>query len=119
MPTQTNPCGDAGEVPDRVPAHLKKAMNDLLRHESTILNHLSSSPGATAKFLSDPATVLAELKIPVDSDLAASLRSFSPKQDPLAQRTFCLPDGTQLTPNIKVTFVAHSKQTTAAAEAKK
>jgi hypothetical protein len=107
MPTQ-------GEVPDRVPAHLKKAMNDLLRHEATILNYLSSSPGATAKFLSDPATVLAELNIPVDSDLAASLRSFSPKQDPLAQRTFCLPDGTQLTPNIKVTFVAHSKTTTAA-----
>ena len=109
-----NPCGDAGDIPERVPAHLKKAMAALLHHESTILNHLNSSPEAASKFLADPATVLAELKIPVDSALMASLRSVSTKQNPLAQRNFCLPDGTQLTPNIKVTFVAHGKLTTRA-----
>lgn len=104
-----NPCGDAGEVPDRVPPYLKKPMNELLRHEATILNHLNSNPDAAAKFLSDPATVLAELKIPVDGSLEAILRTFTQKQNPLVPPTFCLPDGTQLTPNIKVTFVAHTK----------
>lgn len=109
MPTK--PCGDVGDIPERIPIHLKKAMTALLRHESTILNHLNSSPEAASKFLADPATVLAELKIPIDSALATSLRSFSPNQDPSAQRSFCLPDGTQLTPKIKVTFVAHGKLT--------
>jgi hypothetical protein len=107
----TNPCGDAGDIPERIPSHLKKAMTALLRHESTILTHLNSSPDAAAKFLADPAAVLAELKIPMDRALAVSLRSFSLNQDPLAQRSFCLPDGTQLTPNIKVTFVSHGKLT--------
>jgi hypothetical protein len=115
MASQKNPCGDAGEVPDRVPPHLKKAMNDLLHHESTILNHLNANPDAAAKFLSDPAAVLAQLKIPMDPTLAATLKNFAPKQNPLAQRTFCLPNGTQVTPNIKISFVAHTKSTTTTA----
>ena len=103
----TNPCKDLGDVHERIPGHLKKGFQELLRHESTVLNYVNSSPEATAKFLADPATVLSELKIPLDNNLAAILRAFSQKQDLTAQRTFCLPDGTQISPKIKVTLVSH------------
>lgn len=105
-----DPCNNLGDIPGRIPANLKDGFNALLRSEPLILKYLDSSPDAAARFLANPGAVLAELKVPVDSNLAAVLSGFAKSNQArglLTPRSFCLPNGQQITPNIKFSFVAH------------
>lgn len=94
------------EIKDKLPKDHHKSLMDLRKHESKILSQLNANPQLAVKFLTNPAAVLSELGIPVDSKLNARLKSFS-KKSFLDERTFCLPDGNKITPKINVKFIAH------------
>ena len=100
----------SSEILSRIPPHLKNGLDELRKHEAQVLAHINSSPEASSRFLSDPIATLAQLGIQVDPQLASSIKlSSGSTQNFLSQRTFRLPNGKEIRPNIKVTFVGHAE----------
>jgi hypothetical protein len=102
---------DADFDESQIPPSLRGPLTDLRKHEALILTELNSDPDKAARFLTDPGAVLSEIGVPIDDNLRKALRSAfasaSGQQNPLTPRAFSLPNGQQIAPNIKVTFVAH------------
>lgn len=99
-------CDSVPGIENKIPKDILKGLMDLRKHESKILSQLNSNPQLAEKFLTNPASALSELGIPVDSKLNARLKSFS-KDSFVQDRTFCLPNGTKVSPKINVKFIAH------------
>ena len=100
----------SSEILSRIPPHLKNGLDELRKHEAQVLAHINSSPEASSRFLSDPIATLVQLGIQVDPQLASSIKlSSGSTQNFLSQRTFRLPNGKEIRPNIKVTFVEHAE----------
>ena len=107
-----NECEDTSSIPivKKIPPDSLKALNDLKRHESTLLDRLNANPQMAERFVTDPAAVLMELKIPVDNQLREKLKALRNQPSFLSPRSFCLPNGKQVTPKIRVKFVPHREK---------
>jgi hypothetical protein len=103
-----NPCDVPPEIEGRIPPHLKKGLNALLSHEAKILEQLNSNPQLAQTFITNPARALAQMGIVVDSQLAAALSGAAGRPNPFTTKTYKLPDGSKITPSMKVTFVKHN-----------
>ncbi len=85
---------------------IQKALVDLRKHETKVLAALKARPELAAKFVTDPASVLAALEIPIDSQLRARLKSAPLQPDFLKPRTFCLPTGKMLNAKVRLSIVS-------------
>jgi len=105
-------CEDTSTIPivKKIPSDSLKALNDLKKHESTLLAQLSANPQLAERFVTDPAAVLMELKIPVDNQLREKLKALRNQPSFLSPRSFCLPNGKQITAKIRVKFVPHKEE---------
>ncbi|MGA3406128.1 MAG: hypothetical protein ABSD49_10405 [Candidatus Bathyarchaeia archaeon] len=105
-------CEDTYTIPivQKLPPDSLKALNDLKRHESTLLAQLTANPRLAERFVTDPAAVLMELKIPVDNQLREQLKALRNQPSFLSPRSFCLPNGKQVTAKINVKFVPHKEE---------
>lgn len=89
----------------KVPPDIRKSLLELRKHEQKVLAAFKNNPELTAKFVTDPASVLARLNIPLDSQLRTRLKAASNQPNFLNPRTFCLPNGKQLNAKIRVSIV--------------
>jgi hypothetical protein len=103
----SNPCGIPVDIEDRIPLQLKKSLTALHSQESKILQQLNSDPKLAQTFITNPAAALKQMGISLDPQLAAALERSSGKPNPLAPKTYKLPDGSKITPTININFVAH------------
>ena len=103
-----NPCDVPPEIEERIPPHLKKALTVLLSHEAKILEQLNSNPQLAQTFITNPARALAQMGIAIDPQLAAALGGMESRPNPFTAKTYKLPDGSKITPSMKVTFVKHN-----------
>ncbi|HVP24642.1 MAG TPA: hypothetical protein VMS81_01525 [Methanomicrobiales archaeon] len=98
-----------GGFADTIPPDLRKPLENLKKHENTILKTLNRDPRMAGLFLTDPGTALARMKIPVDP-VIRKRAVIAGQAGILAPRRFCLPGGKTITPRIRVNFVAHRKE---------
>lgn len=112
-------CGNPNRVPEveaNIPAGVKdmlakahpdmrKALIELRKYEPKVLAAFKERPELAAKFVTDPASVLATIGIPVDSQLRARLKAVSSRPSFLQPRAFCLPNGKTLNAKIRVSIV--------------
>lgn len=87
---------------------MQKALLDLRKHEPKILAAFKDRPELAARFVTDPASVLAALDIPVDGQLRARLKAAPLQSDFLKPRAFCLPTGKMLNAKVRVSIVGSS-----------
>lgn len=102
-----NPCSTPTDIESRIPPGLMKSLTALLSQEATILKQLNSNPALAQTFVTNPGAALAQMGIAVDPDLSAALKAAAGKANPFVPKTYKLPDGTSVTPSIKVTFAGH------------
>lgn len=88
---------------------IRKSLIELRKHDSKVMAALRDRPDLAAKFVSDPASVLATIGIPLDSQLRARLKG-APLQNFLKPRSFCLPDGKVLNAKVRVSIVGIDRQ---------
>lgn len=105
---KSNPCGVPPDIEGRIPPHLKKGLTALLSQEAKILDQLNSNPELAQIFITNPGRALAQMKVKVDPQLAAALRQVSGRPNPFTKKTYKLPDGSRITPSMKVTFMRHN-----------
>ena len=83
---------------------IRKALVELRKYDSKVVAAFKDRPDLAAKFVSDPASVLAEIGIPIDAPLKNRLKTAS-LQSFLQPRSFCLPDGKVLNARVRVSIV--------------
>jgi hypothetical protein len=84
------------------------ALMKLQRHGDTVTERLNQDQELAAEFLERPARALARMGVPVDPTLRKRLEAARPER-PDRERTFCLPNGQEVTPNVNVRFVEHER----------
>jgi hypothetical protein len=102
-----NPCDVPVDIEGRIPPQLKKSLTALRSNEAKILQQLNSDPKLAQTFITDPGAALAQMGIAIDPQLLAALKGATGRPSPFAPKTYKLPDGTQITPSINVSFVKH------------
>jgi hypothetical protein len=103
-----NPCDVPPEIEGRIPPHLKKGLAALRSQEAKILEQLNSNPSLAQTFITNPAAALTKMGIEVDPQVIAALGGASGRPNPFVAKTYKLPDGSRITPSIKITFVRHT-----------
>ena len=103
-----NPCDVPSNIEGRIPPHLKPGLTALLSQESNILSQLNSNPQLAQTFITNPGAALAQMGIKVDPQLAAALNGAAGKPNPFTTKTYKLPDGSKITPTMRVAFVKHT-----------
>jgi hypothetical protein len=106
--TMQNPCDVPPEIEGRIPPHLKKGLTALLSQEARILEQLNSNPELAQTFITNPAAALTKMGIHADPQLIAALNGAPGRPNPFVAKTYKLPDGSKITPSIKITFARHS-----------
>jgi len=103
-----NPCDVPPEIEGSIPPHLKKGLTALRSQEAKILEQLNSNPSLAQTFITNPAAALAKMGIAVDPQVMTALGGASGRPNPFVPKTYKLPDGSTITPSIKLTFVRHT-----------
>lgn len=89
------------------PRHQLSLMK-LQRHGDTVTERLNQDEELAAEFLEHPARALSRMGVPVDPALRKRLEAARPER-PDRERTFCLPNGQEVTPKVNVRFVGHAR----------
>lgn len=97
-------------ITNQIPEDLLKVLQDLLKYEPKILRSFKNDPTMAKRFLTEPATVLSELEIPVDNRLRERLKISSSSLNFLKLQPFCLPNGKEVTPKINISIKEHLKE---------
>jgi hypothetical protein len=117
--TMKDNCGNFNKTPEiegnipagvkdmlaKVPPDMQKALIELRKYEPKVLAAFKEKPELAAKFVTDPASVLATIGVPVDSQVRARLKAVSSHPNFLKPRTFCLPTGKMLNAKVRVSIV--------------
>jgi hypothetical protein len=102
-----NPCGVPPEIEGRIPPRLRKGLEALLSQEGKILDKLNSDPKLAQTFITNPALALKQIGVEVDPQLLAALNGAPRRPNPFTPKTYNLPDGSKITPAMKITFAKH------------
>lgn len=92
------------EILARAHPDTRKALVELRKYDSKVVAAFKDRPDLAAKFVSDPASVLAAIGIPIDGQLKSRLKTAS-LQSFLKPRSFCLPDGKVLNAKVRVSII--------------
>lgn len=88
----------------RLPVDVRKQLEGLRAHDKAITDGLKSKE-MTELFLRDPVAALRKLKIPIPVELAARVGKVQEFGALLSRKTFQLPNGRSVTPNVNIRIV--------------
>ena len=89
----------------RVHPDMRNALIELRKYEPKVLAAFKERPELAEKFVADPASVLATIGVPIDSQLRTRLKAVSLHPNFLKPRAFCLPTGKMLNAKVRVSIV--------------
>lgn len=111
IPSRPSPQGKSQtgeeEILGRLQPNLRNEMKDLLRQEKKIVAALQRGDHAKL-FLTNPGEALNRMGIKVPPQLRNRLKQTS-QPDFTLKRTFRLPNGQEITPNVRIRFVTKKR----------